>query len=64
MMEPGAPCALCQVRPDVACRHRPADPNWSMGAAPVETDNRRNRDYTGQGYNFRKGSKGGRPRKL
>lgn len=28
-LESGFPCSLCQVRPDVACRHRPADPSWT-----------------------------------
>lgn len=23
-----SPCPKCQVRPDVACKHRPADPDW------------------------------------
>lgn len=29
--EPGMPCFYCGVRPDVACRHRPA-----TGSAPVQ----------------------------
>lgn len=28
MIETGQPCPLCAVRPDVACRHRPADESW------------------------------------
>lgn len=28
MIEPGAPCWLCGVRPDVECQHRAADPAW------------------------------------
>ena len=24
----GAPCVMCGVRPDVACRHRPASEEW------------------------------------
>lgn len=37
----GYPCKRCGVRPDVSCRHRPADQSWTMGAPPVETDLRR-----------------------
>ena len=25
VLEPGKPCVACGVRPDVACRHRPAE---------------------------------------
>lgn len=39
--DPGFPCRLCAVRPDVDCAHRPADPLWSMGPEPRETDQRR-----------------------
>lgn len=39
--DPGFPCKRCGVRPDVSCEHRPADPYWSMGPAPPETDGRR-----------------------
>lgn len=35
VLEPGTPCPYCQVRPDVACRHRPADPTWTMRDPPV-----------------------------
>lgn len=28
MTEPGQPCTFCGVRPDVACRHRPADSSY------------------------------------
>lgn len=48
----GAPCRLCGVRPDVACRHRPA-----VGAPPrpdLPADNRLRRDFAGQGFNFRR----------
>lgn len=37
----GLPCWGCAVRPDVSCAHRPADPHWSMGPPPPETDGRR-----------------------
>lgn len=50
--EPGFPCRLCGVRPDVACRHRPADPSWSMGTAPPVTDNR-SKPRPGNGHNFK-----------
>lgn len=42
-VESGFPCPLCQVRPDVACRHRPAS-DWSMGEAPPDLDLRTARD--------------------
>lgn len=32
----GYPCALCSVRPDVACRHRDADPRWKPAHDAVE----------------------------
>lgn len=28
VIETGLPCPFCNVRPDIACPHRPADPNW------------------------------------
>lgn len=34
--DPGFPCYYCQVRPDVSCKHRDADPTWSMGPEPPE----------------------------
>lgn len=39
--DPGFPCKRCGVRPDVDCDHRPADPHWSMGPEPPDTDGRR-----------------------
>lgn len=39
--DPGFPCKRCGVRPDISCSHRPADPFWSMGPEPPETDMRR-----------------------
>ena len=32
-METGSPCFRCGVRPDIECRHRPADPDWTPPAA-------------------------------
>lgn len=34
--EAGYPCSLCCVRPDVACRHRDADPHWKPAHDAVE----------------------------
>lgn len=46
----GSPCELCGVRPDVACRHRPADPAYTPPRQPPEHDSRKlARD---QGRNF------------
>lgn len=28
ILAPGSPCPYCQVRPDIACRHRPADETY------------------------------------
>lgn len=52
VLNPGYPCPLCQVRPDVPCRHRPADPEWSMGDDPPDPDQRRGTPRPGQGKNF------------
>lgn len=52
MIEPGQPCPYCSVRPDVACRHRPADTSWSMGEAPVDDDGRKG-PHPGRGHNFK-----------
>lgn len=30
------PCPRCGVRPDVACKHRPADPQWLKVSPPDE----------------------------
>jgi hypothetical protein len=51
MLEPGYPCPYCQVRPDVDCRHRPADPNWKRPEQQAEPPKR---DIPGsyQGLNF------------
>jgi len=53
ILNPGYPCTLCQVRPDVACRHRPADEDWSMGKDPPETDSRKGSERPGSGIHFR-----------
>lgn len=39
--DPGFPCKLCAVRPDLDCSHRPADPLWTMGPEPPDEDGRR-----------------------
>lgn len=59
MNDPGYPCPLCQVRPDVACRHRPADPDWSMGPSLPDTSTR-SVPRPGQGFNFRTRKRGHR----
>lgn len=41
-LEPGRPCQYCDVRPDVACRHRPADPTWRKVEQPEGGDGRKN----------------------
>lgn len=38
MSEPGQPCGLCGVRPDVACSHRPADPDWTQKGRRMRLD--------------------------
>ena len=40
--DPGFPCYYCGVKPDIACEHRPADPEWSMGPEPPAEDGRKN----------------------
>lgn len=50
MSQTGAPCDFCGVRPDVDCRRRPG---VERPPAP-ELPERRVRDCTGNGYNFRK----------
>lgn len=52
MNEPGAPCYKCGVRPDVACRHRPADPEWQALVFEDKRDGR-SRPDGGQGLNFK-----------
>ena len=32
----GSPCPYCQVRPDIACRHRPADETYRPPAQEAE----------------------------
>lgn len=57
MTEPGYPCSLCQVRPDVSCRHRAADTSRSMGVTPKDEDGRKtspSRARPGNGNNFRR----------
>lgn len=49
----GAPCELCGVRPDVACRHREADPGYRP-PEQFETRDARSRPDGGQGLNFGK----------
>lgn len=47
------PCKLCGVRPDVACRHRPADTSWSMGDAPPDEDGRAAGNRPGNGHHLK-----------
>jgi hypothetical protein len=59
MREVGAPCGLCGVRPDVACRHRPADgPPRDVQAEPdkakpISGGGRYRQFPNAQGNNFR-----------
>lgn len=46
MIEPGRPCPLCDVRPDVACRHRAADPNWQGITARPKSKGPPNREFS------------------
>lgn len=39
--DPGFPCKLCAVRPDIDCDHRPADPLWTMGPPPPDDEDGR-----------------------
>lgn len=50
--DPGFPCPHCGVRPDVACARRPADPYWTMGPPPPDTDGRKGTERPGNGNNF------------
>lgn len=50
--DPGFPCRLCGVRPDLDCPHRPADPSWSMGPTPP-SDERKGQPRPGNGHNFK-----------
>lgn len=46
VLEPGRPCPLCDVRPDVACRHRPADPQWAGISARPKSKGPPNREFS------------------
>jgi hypothetical protein len=51
--EPGSPCGLCGVRPDVACSHRPADPGWAPPDQDRDPPDRRLLGLSaGNGWNF------------
>ena len=53
-LEPGAPCPWCAVRPDVPCRHRPADPDYRRPEQDEgEEDKYKPKRGEGQGLNFK-----------
>lgn len=50
------PCSMCGVRPDVACKHRPADPDWQAyeQAKPDPMDKYKPIKQEGNGRNMRR----------
>lgn len=52
ILAPGTPCPYCQVRPDIACPHRPADETYRPPEQPEPKPDGRSAAHRNTSGNF------------